>query len=324
MSHQLVDIALSSWINANKAGSPTEPLVFWICYRPVEIAKLFKEHSGYVLSHGQIKRKLRALGFKYRKLSKNLPTGVCVDRDKQFQVICNLVLLMSFNSPIISIDCKKKEVLGNLYRAGKCYTQGQVKVYDHDYTYLATGKVIPHGIYDLQRNEGYITIGTSHETAEFITDNLLWWWETYGIHYYPDAKNILIFCDSGGGNSYRHHIFKEKLLELAETIAKKLIICHYPPYASKWNPIEHRLFAYVHKAMEGVVLDSYQTVKMLIDKTTTTTGLKVFSRIVEKVYHIGQKAATKTMADSTQETRIRFNNQVPKLSYEISPKRQFI
>jgi hypothetical protein len=314
--HSMIDNALTCWIEAHKAGSPTEPEVFWIHYRPYEIAKLFKESSGYTVSHGQIKRKLRCLGFGYRKLSKNVATGVCADRDLQFKIICDLVLFMSLKSPILSIDCKKKEVLGNLYRAGKCYMQGSVKVYDHDYTHLAEGKVIPHGIYDLQRIEGYITIGTSHETAEFITDNLLWWWVTYGIHYYPEAQSILIFCDAGGGNSYRHHVFKKKLLELAKTIGKKLIICHYPPYASKWNPIEHRLFAPVHQAMQGAVLDSYQTVKMLIDKTSTKTGLKVVSRIVDKHYPIGEKVEAKDVDYSS----IIYNKVVPKLSYEVVPK----
>jgi hypothetical protein len=311
-----IDKALTSWIEAHKAGSPTDPSVFWLAYRPYEIAPLFKASSGYWVSHGQIKRKLRSLGFGYRKLSKNVATGSCADRDLQFQIIFKLALLMCLKSPIVSIDCKKKEVLGNLYRAGKCYMQGEVKVYDHDYTHLAEGKVIPHGIYDLQRNEGYITIGTSHETAEFITDNLLWWWETYGIHQYPDAKSMLIFCDAGGGNSYRHHIFKKKLLELAETIGKKLIICHYPPYSSKWNPIEHRLFAHVHQAMQGVVFDSYQTVKMLIDKTSTTKGLTVVSRIVDKAYPIGEKVH-ETEVDYS---RINFNQTIPKLSYEIEQK----
>lgn len=253
-------------------------------------------------------------------MSKNLVTGSFEQRDLQFNIIFNLMLIMRLDSPIISIDCKKKEVLGNLYRDGKCYSQGQIEVYDHDYSHLSEGKVIPHGIYDVQRNEGYITIGTSHETAEFITDNLLWWWETYGIHQYPDAENILIFCDAGGGNSYRHHIFKQKLLELADKIGKNLVICHYPPYSSKWNPIEHRLFAHVHSAMKGVVLDSYQTVKTLIDKTTTKTGLKVISRIVEKNYCIAEKIDPKKV----DYNRIKFNTTLTKLSYKINTKNQVI
>lgn len=305
--------ALRVWINEHKAGSPTDSSVYWIHFRPIEIAKAFFEVSGHRVSHGVIKRELADMGFKYRKLSKNLATGTCPDRQQQFHIICQLILMMSLNSPIISIDCKKKEVIGNLYREGKCYMQGAVEVYDHDYSHLAAGKVIPHGIYDLLHDEAYITIGNSHETAEFIMDNLLWWWETHGIHHYPDAQNILILCDAGGGNSYRHHAFKKKMLELAHLIGKNLIICHYPPYASKWNPIEHRLFAHVHRAMQGVVFSNYLIIKELIEKTTTTTGLKVFVRIVDKQYDIGIKT-DKSQVDSD---RIFYNTALPKLSYQI-------
>jgi hypothetical protein len=149
------------------------------------------------------------------------------------------------------------------YRDGKCFMQGQIEVYDHDYEHLATGKVIPHGIYDLQRNEGFITIGNSHETAAFVAENLLWWWENFGLHHYPDAQVILVLCDAGGANSYRHYAFKEQMLCLAQTIGKDILICHYPPYASKWNPIEHRLFAHVHHAIQGVVFSDYKMVKEL-------------------------------------------------------------
>lgn len=281
---------------------------------------MFYEETGFRVSHGQIKRELLSLGFKYRKMSKNIATGECAERDLQFKMICKIVLMMCLKCPLLSIDCKKKEVLGNLYRAGKCYVQGQIEVYDHDYSYLAEGKVIPQGIYDLQRNEGYITIGTSHETAEFITDNLLWWWETFGIHQYPDAQTLYILCDAGGANSYRHHIFKKKLLELADTIGKNILICHYPPYASKWNPIEHRLFAHVHHAMQGAVLDSYEKVKFLIDRTTTKTGLKVFSRIVNKDYPIGEKVPP----ESIKNDRINYNQTLPKFSYLIYQNSQLI
>ena len=143
--------------------------------------------------------------------------------------------------------------MGNFYRDGKCYTQAPIKVYDHDYEYLSEGKVIPHGIYDMQANKGYISIGNSTETADFVVDNLLWWWTEHSIHLYPDAKNILLLCDAGGANSYRHHFFKDRLIALCEQTGLSIIVSHYPPYSSKWNPIEHRLFCHVHQAMSGVV-----------------------------------------------------------------------
>jgi Rhodopirellula transposase DDE domain len=163
---------LIAFIERHKAGSPTDLTLFWIPLKPKEIALKFEEEYQIKISHGMVKRQLLAMNFKYRKLSKQLATGKYSNRDKQFQIIFTnelfpgrLVAVMSLKTPVLSIDCKKKERLGNLYRAGKCYAQAPVKVYDHDYDYLATGKVIPHGIYDLQRNEGYISLGNSHETV---------------------------------------------------------------------------------------------------------------------------------------------------------------
>lgn len=302
------------FIDEHKAGSPTEPDVYWIHLKPKEIAVRFEQKHGIQVSHGVVKRQLVAMNFRYRKLSKQLPTGHYQNRDIQFKIIVGLVAITSMQTPIISIDCKKKERIGNLYREGKCYANQAIKVYDHDYDYLAQGKIIPHGIYDLQRNEGYVSIGNSAETAEFIGDNLLWWWDTFGIHHYPDTDSIIILCDAGGANSYRHHCFKKQMLEVASQIGKTLIICHYPPYASKWNPIEHRLFAHVHQAMQGVVLSDYNIVKELIDKTATKTGLKVVSRLVDKMYVIGNRTAK----GEVDFERIRPHPIIPQLSYSIA------
>lgn len=246
-------------------------------------------------------------------MSKNIAIGSYAQRNEQFKIIFELVGIMSLSSPIISIDCKKKERLGNMYREGKCYSTGAIEVLDHDYHHLSKGAVIPGGIYDLQKNEGYISIGNSHETAEFITDNLLWWWETYGKDNYPDAKNLLILCDAGGGNSYRHNAFKKHILILAKQIGLDIIICHYPPYSSKWNPIEHRLFAHVHHAIQGVLFKDYEQVKELFGKTKTQTGLKVIARLNLKTYSTG----IKTPKESVDFTRIQFHGSIPELSYRI-------
>ena len=196
-------------------------------------------------------------------------------------------------TPVLSIDCKKKERLGTIYQDGKSYCQAPQESYDHDYSHLGNGKVVPHGIYDLQQNKGFITVGNSSETAAFIVDNLRWWWLNYGIHSYPDAKNILILCDSGGGNSYRHHAFKKELQAFAKEIGLDIIVAHYPPYASKWNPIEHRLFCHVHQAMSGEMFSDYEYVKKLIEKTSTLQGLCVIVRINLKEYLIGIKTDKK-------------------------------
>jgi hypothetical protein len=306
---------LSALIERHKAGSPTEAGVYWISLKPWQVAALFYEEHQIKVSHGVVKRLLKQLGYGYRKQSKQLATGSYARRNEQFHIICSLVLLMSVESPVLSMDCKKKERLGNLYRAGRCYCTGAVKVYDHDYEHLSEGKVIPHGIYDLQLGKGYISIGASSETAAFAVDNLLWWWFTYGIHLYPNAKNLLLLCDAGGANSYRHFIFKAKLIEFAQETGLSVIVCHYPPYCSKWNPIEHRLFCHVHKAMEGVVFTDYETVQKLMEQTSTKTGLTVVVRLNLKQYQKAEKT-DKTQMD---EKHIAYHPSIPELNYRIYP-----
>ena len=306
---------LHALINQHKAGSPTNPDVYWIHLKPKEIAALYFTQYGVLFSHGFIKRELFGLGFRYRKIHKTLATGVYANRDVQFKIIFNLVLIMSLKSPVLSIDCKKKERLGTLYRDGKSYSQGgPQESYDHDYSHLGEGKVIPHGIFDLQKNLGFITIGSSSETAAFIIDNLRWWWFNFGINDYPDARNLLLLCDAGGGNSYRHHAFKKELQAFAKEIGIDIIVAHYPPYASKWNPIEHRLFCHVHQAMSGQMFKDYEFVKTLIEKTSTKQGLKVVVRIHLKDYQTG----IKTDKNDIDEKRIQRHPTIPDLNYRIA------
>jgi hypothetical protein len=300
-------------IESIKAGSPTDNDVYWVSLRPYSIAKLFEEKHHIKISNQMVKRLLKELGYGYRKQSKQVSTGNYALRNEQFKIICSLVLAMSVKSPVLSIDCKKKERLGNFYRNGKCFCTKSVRVYDHDYEYLSEGKVIPHGIYDIQANKGYISIGSSSETADFIVDNLSWWWWEYGIHLYPDAKNILLLCDSGGANSYRHLIFKHRLQKFVTETGLSVIVCHYPTYCSKWNPIEHRLFSQVHKAMEGVVFTDYQTVQKIIEQTSTKTGLSVIARLNLKNYSTGVKVQKAEL----NEKRIFHHPVIPELNYRI-------
>jgi hypothetical protein len=307
--------SLIGLIERFKAGSPTDSTNFWVSKKPKEIAQIFNDEYQANISNGAVKRLLKELGYGYRKQSKQLATGTYEQRNEQFEIITQLVLIMSIKSPLISIDCKKKERLGNFYRDGKCYSQRLIKVYDHDYEHLSEGKVIPHGIYDMQANKGYITIGNSAETADFIIDNLRWWWTEHGIYLYPDATNILLLCDAGGANSYRHHIFKDRLIKLATELCRSFIVCHYPPYASKWNPIEHRLFCHVHHAMSGVVFSDYQTVKERIETTSTKAGLTVMVRLNLQKYEKGIKVDKRIKDDE----RINYHPKIPDLNYRIIP-----
>ncbi len=214
------------------------------------------------------------------------------NRDDQFK---NIDLLKAeyeaSDNPIISIDTKKKEQLGNFYREGRLYMQGELVVNDHDFPSFGYGPVIPHGIYDCKADEGYISIGTSKDTSEFACDNLKNWWNEIGRYRYPNATSILVLADGGGSNSSRHYIFKEDLQHLADEIGVEIRMAHYPPYTSKYNPIDHRLFCHVTRACQGVVFKSIELVKDLMAKTKTTTGLNVIARINDKLYETGRKAS---------------------------------
>ena len=213
-------------------------------------------------------------------------------RNEQFENIAALKEAYQMtDNPIISIDTKKKEYIGNFYRAGQLYTTAPLETYDHDFTSFAEGRVIPHAIYDLQLNTGFINIGTSHDTSEFVCDSLRRWWYARGRYDYPQATSLLILCDSGGSNSCRHYIFKQDLQQLADELGIEIRVAHYPPYCSKYNPIEHRLFPHVTRACQGVVFTSLDVVTELMARTKTQQGLSVIVNVIDKLYSTGRKVA---------------------------------
>jgi len=241
--------------------------------------------------------------------------GKSPDRAAQFEIIFIIVaLFMNMeHNPIIWIDTKKKEVLGQLTGNQPVLSNGNKAPDDDDFSFLATGKAIPDGIFDIKLNKGYISIGNSHETAHFIIDNLDWWWQNYGKYLYPKVTTILILCDSGGANGHRHHLFKKCLQDWAKKIDKRLIIAHYPPYCSKYNPIERKLFAQVHRTIKHTILDDPEQVKSLIMKTSTKKGLSVEVRINDEFYPIKELSRL----EDIDEKRILRHPTLPKLSYTI-------
>lgn len=206
-------------------------------------------------------------------------------------------------------------MIGNLYREGKLYTQKAVEVLDHDFPSLAEGIVIPHGILDMKSKEGYINIGTSHDTSEFAVDCLRQWWKVEGSKKYSQANSILILCDGGGSNASRTYIFKSDLEKFASEIGLEIRVAHYPPYLSKYNPIEHLLFPHIHRACQGVIFTSVDLVKELMEKTSTKTGLRVVVNIIDKFYQTGRKVA-KDFKDTMQ---VVFDDILPRLNYTILP-----
>lgn len=237
-------------------------------------------------------------------------------RNAQFENIARLrAEYVAAGNPVVSMDTKKKEYLGNLYREGHLYTLEELQVYDHDFNSPAEGIVIPHGIYDVQRNTGYINLGTSHDTSEFACDCIRNWWNNQGYFEYSDATSVLVLCDGGGSNNSRHYIFKQDLQTLANELGIEIRIAHYPPYTSKYNPIEHRLFPHVTRACQGVIFKSIKLVKELMEKTQTRQGLEVTVQIVDQVYQTGRRAAK----DFKETMRIVFDEFLPQWNYCAVP-----
>ncbi len=187
---------------------------------------------------------------------------------------------------------------------------------DHDFPSLAVGVAIPHGLYDLKDNIGFIQIGTSHDTSEFACDSIRYWWNNYGKNRYPLASSILLLCDGGGSNSSRYYVFKEALQALVNEIGIEIRIAHYPPYTSKYNPIEHRLFPHLSRACKGVIFDSVNTVSELMAKATTNKGLQVFTTILARTYQTGKK-----VTEGFKETmEIVFDDFLPQWNYTAKPQ----
>lgn len=312
-----LDEAFLAVLRQHTAGDPMDETVRWTNLTQGEIVAALREDHGIVVSKFVVGKLLKKHGYRRRKAQKKVSMKQDVkNRNEQFEKIAQLrAEFEAAGNPIVSLDTKKKEHLGNFYRDGRLYTLEELQTYDHDFSSQAEGIVIPHGIYDVQRNEGYIHLGTSHDTSEFACDSLQYWWTTYGRQNYPNATAILVLCDGGGSNNVRHYIFKQDLQALADEIGVEIRIAHYPPYCSKYNPIEHRLFPHVTRTCQGVIFTSIELVKELMEKTRTSTGLKTFVHIMDKVYETGRKVA----ADFKENMRIFFDDFLPQWNYRAVP-----
>jgi len=206
-------------------------------------------------------------------------------------------------------------LIGNLYRPGTLSTQAVVTTFDHDWPSLAQGVAIPHGLYDLKSNHGFVTLGTSHDTSEFACDSLRWWWQTHGRYAYPGATSLLLLCDGGGSNRSNTYLFKMDLEKFAQETGLEVRVAHYPPYTSKYNPIEHRLFPHLTRACQGVILKSLGLVKELMAKASTRSGLRVSVNILDKVYQTGRRVA----ADVKERIRVIHDEVLAKWNYRILP-----
>jgi hypothetical protein len=280
-------------LEAHAAGSPTDPKVRWTHLTPGRVAQALTAR-GWEISRNTAAKLMRALGFRRRALRRELITGRVdpQEREQQFRRIVHLrSAFQAHGQPVFCVDTKKKELIGTLHRPGTCYGTGTQKVYDHDVRHLAKGKAVPSGVYDPVRNQGAMTLGTSHETSEFVCDSIALAWTSQFRTHYPHAKEALLTFDVGGANAVNSHRFKEDLLALSRRLGLRLRIAHYPPYTSKWHPIEHRLFSQVERSLRGVMLDSMETFRKAVEDTTTTTGLTVTARILDAVDHLERKCS---------------------------------
>ena len=302
-------------IKGHTAGDPMNEKIKWTNLSLKQIIEELK-FKGIFVGKSIVKKLLKKHGYVKRQAQKMESIGSCKNRNEQFEKIAALKKLYESNgNPVVSVDTKKKEFIGNLYRDGKLYCTEVIKVFDHDFPHLAAGVVIPHAIYDLKNNSGFVNIGISKDTSEFACDSIKLWWNNQGQFDYPNATSILLLADCGGSNSSRHYIFKEDLQKLVDEIGIEIRVAHYPPYTSKWNPIEHRLFPHITRALEGVIFKSHELVKELIEQTTTKSGLKVTANIIKKVYETGRKYS----ADFKETMRIIFDKFLSQWNYRAIP-----
>ena len=280
-------------------GNPMNPLT-WTTLSLREIAEIVKKNYGSEISHPTVGTLLEKLGYSKQKNQKMLQVGKeHPDRDRQFRHINETAIeFLDKGLPVISVDTKKKELLGGFSNPGREYRKvgDPRKTLDHDFELKELGKVVPYGVYVVNNNTGFVNLGTNNDTAEFASESILQWWLHIGSETFPDADKIYITCDGGGSNSSRTWLWKANLQKLADETGLEIHVSHFPPGTSKWNKIEHRLFCYISKNWEGKPLYDIETVVNLIGSTTTTTGLTVKCIVDDKVYEKGLKVSDEEKA----------------------------
>ena len=279
-------------------GNPMKPLR-WTTLSLRKIAEELQK-KGYKVSQNIVSRALETLGYSKQQNQKMYQVGnQHPDRDAQFQHINETAqAYLDQGDPVISIDTKKKENVGNFKNPGSEYRKEKSprKVLDHDFPISELGKVNPYGVYVLNDNTGFVNLGTSHDTAEFAGESVYRWWEAVGKNTFPEAKRLYINCDGGGSNSSRKWLWKYQLQLLANKTGLEIEVSHFPPGTSKWNKIEHRLFCYISKNWQGQPLIDIETIVSLIGSTTTKKGLKVICQVDNNVYETGKKISEEEKA----------------------------
>jgi transposase len=289
--------ALEALVEPLTRGDPESPLR-WTCKSTRRIAgELQKE--GWTISNCLVDTLLREKGYSLQGNRKTLEGKQHPDRNAQFEHINKQVeKAISDRQPVISVDTKKKELIGNYANSGKKWLKkGEAPtVNGHDFPDPSIPRAFPYGIYDLSANSGFVNVGTHHDTAAFAVESIRAWWTTTGVNAYPDARHLLITADGGGSNGSRLRLWKWELQDLSDYLGFPISVMHFPPGTSKWNKVEHRLFSFISSNWRGEPLVDYETVVKLIQRTTTKTGLQVKCILDMREYPVGRKVTDKEMS----------------------------
>lgn len=282
--------AIEDIVSPHTMGDPMNPLI----WTSKSIRKITAELLvlGYKVSHEVVRQCLMELGYSLQANKKTKEGGDSPDRDAQFEHINKIAKeFAESNDPVISVDCKKKELVGEYKNNGQEWTptKNPAEVNVYDFIDKTNGKASPYGVYDIQNNRGWVNVGTSSDTAAFAVSTIRDWWEQEGSILYPSSNRLYINADGGGSNGSRNHLWKAELQQFSNDSGLSIHVSHFPPGTSKWNKIEHRLFAYISKNWRAKPLTSLLVIISLIGATTTTTGLTVKAKLDEKIYLTGIK-----------------------------------
>jgi hypothetical protein len=288
--------ALERLIEPETRGDPESPLR-WTCKSTRTLAAQLTRRK-HPVSHTTVAHLLHEQGYSLQSNRKTEEGGDHPDRDAQFRYINTRVKrALSKGLPVISVDTKKKELVGDYENAGQQWRPGKqpVKVQGHDFPSPDVPRAYPYGVYDLERNTGFVNVGTDHDTGAFAVASIRGWWRHEGRRVYPEANEVLITADGGGSNGSRLRLWKLELQQLADETGLSISVCHFPPGTSKWNKIEHRLFSFISSNWRGEPLRDYETIVKLISGTATAKGLKVTCRLDRRKYPKGRKVTNEEM-----------------------------
>lgn len=277
-------------LEENTAGDPMSKLK-WTNKSTYTIADEIKDKNQNI-SEGTVGSIIKSLGYSLQANVKSKENGSSEERDSQFRYINEQVKLFAKkNMPVISVDTKKKELVGNFKNYGrKWQKKGKAEIVNvYDFEYLAKGKAIPYGIYEVLKNNGFVNVGISHDTSEFAVESIKQWWKNIGKRNYRKAKELLICADSGGSNANRSKLWKFYLQKFANKTGLKITVCHLPPGTSKWNKIEHKMFSFISMNWKGKPLRNYEMILNLIEGTKTKKGLRIKAKMDKNMYELGQK-----------------------------------